>query len=110
MAAVFEEQHLGGRVVSVIKTNGPITADVILQHAAARAAAVHLVNAEMVPDVQFAPHLDEKSASGFLSEQRLQRGAFVLDVADRLGRFDFVIIQSATGSHSGAMAVRSTLR
>jgi hypothetical protein len=73
---------------------------VVLQDAATGAAAVDLVNAEMGADVEFAPDLGEEGASCFLSEERFQRGAFVLDVGDGLRRFDLLIVQTATTNQS----------
>ena len=83
LAAILEEQNLRGGLISVVKTKGAVAARVVLRHAATGAAAVHLVDAEMVADVELAPRLDEDGAAGFFREQRLQRRSFVLDVGDR---------------------------
>jgi hypothetical protein len=100
LAAILKEQHFGCCIASVVKAKGAIATLVVLQHAATGATTVHLVNAEMVADVKLAPRLDEEGASCFLSEQGLQRGTFVLDVRDRFRRFDLLIVQTATTSHS----------
>src|SRR5436190_18574154 len=100
LAAILEEQHFRRGVGSIVKANGAITPSVILEHAATRAPAVDLVNAKVIPDIQFAPGLDQEGAARFFREQQLQRRTLVFEVGHRFSRFDRVVVQPGSARHS----------
>src|ERR1043166_6234549 len=99
LTAIFEEQHFRSRVAAKVKANRAVAADVVLQHTATRAPAVHLVDAEMISKVELAPGLDENGAPGLFFEQRFQRRSRILEVSDRFRRLNLLIVQAASANY-----------
>ena len=67
----------------IVEANGAVASDVVREHAATRPPAVHLMDAELIADVELAPGLDENGAARLVREKALQRGPFVFDDRSR---------------------------
>ena len=77
-----------------IKADGAVAAEEIAENAATGAHAVDLVDAEVSADVELAPGFDENGVASLRSQEKFQRGTFVIDVGDGRNVFERVIVQA----------------
>ena len=76
LTAILEKEHLGRVILAIIESNRAVAPDVIGAHAAARAPAVHLMDAELIPQIERAPGFHKKGVTRLRREQLLQRWSF----------------------------------
>src|ERR1044071_3657138 len=94
LTAILEEKHLHRRIVAIIKPERPVASDVISAHAATRAPAVYLMNAEPVSSIERAPGFDHNSPIHLCFEHRFQSRSFHLPILDQRGPLQFCIVQA----------------
>lgn len=94
LSAIFKEKKLGLVFLGEIKADSAVASDEIAWDAATGAHTVDLVDAEVSADVEFAPGFDDDGLARLFGQENFQGWPFVLDVGDRRGGFQDVVIQA----------------